>query len=211
MNHTNKTILPHTLLLLVCTCIFILVWGCANTKETTKEHAAPKDNTKNKETTLAVKYDYGYSAEKRKIQGYVIGEGEDVILIIATIHGDESSGTPLVDELKKYLADKPNLLQGRKVVIMNNVNPDGMIRERRENARGIDINHDFSSQNPQPETKAIQQTIKFFKPDRIISIRQLNSIDYDGPAAERLAEHLRQNCDLRIKRWGTRAIASKFE
>ncbi|MBW8036697.1 MAG: murein peptide amidase A, partial [Planctomycetes bacterium] len=45
----------------------------------------------------------GRSVEGRDIACGVYGDGHDVVLIIATIHGDENAGTPIVVRLKREL------------------------------------------------------------------------------------------------------------
>jgi len=189
---------------LICTAALSGLWGCAESKDKMANIAAPVGvSTEKKQEQFVTAYHFGKSAEGRVIKGTVIGNGENVTLLIASIHGDESAGTSLVQKLETHLGRNPELMRGRKAVIISSVNPDGVIRGTRENANRVDINHDFSSDQPQPETLSIMQAIKYFSPDRIISIRQLGGIDFDGPGSEDLAGHLRQQCDLRIRRWGT--------
>jgi hypothetical protein len=149
-------------------------------------------------------YRFGYSVERQPIRGPVFGDGNNVntTMIIASIHGDEAAGTPLVEEFGEYLRKNPRLWEGQRIVLMPNVNPDAVRKGVQNNARNIDINHDFFNKNPQPETKAIIAAIEKFSPDRIISIRQLGAIDYDGPGAKEIAEKITYWMQLPIKRWG---------
>jgi hypothetical protein len=80
-------------------------------------------------------YTAGVSVENRPIECLILGKGADVTLIIATIHGDEPVGTPLVRHLAQYLRQHPKLLVGRTVVLMPAANPDGMARNSRYNVR----------------------------------------------------------------------------
>ncbi len=155
------------------------------------------------------------------VQGYplmcqVIGQGPDVTLILATIHGSEPAGTPLVRRLARYLQEYPDLLNRRTVVLLPVANPDGMARDNRYNARGVDLNRNFEAANrivdahsgrtalSEPETRAIRQLILDYKPDRIVSIHQpLSCIDYDGPAGP-LASRMAEYCDLPVKKLGAR-------
>ena len=43
----------------------------------------------------------GFSVEGRPIPYQVLGHGRDTILIIATIHGNEEAGTPLLHKIEK--------------------------------------------------------------------------------------------------------------
>jgi len=146
----------------------------------------------------------------------VLGQGQDVAFILATIHGDEPAGTPLVRRLAEYLQQRPNLLRGRNVVLLPVANPDGMAMGTRSNARGVDLNRNFRTANrvnsPQfglralseSEAQAIDKVIRQHAPDRIVSIHQpLTCIDYDGPAAA-LAGRMAQYCDLPVRKLGAR-------
>jgi protein MpaA len=159
----------------------------------------------------------GKSVQGRAIMCTVLGQGQDVTLILATIHGNEPAGTPLVQRLEDYLQSKPSILAGRKVVIMPVANPDGMANNTRYNARGVDLNRNFAAGNwhnsvqnghsplSEPEAVAIASVIKQYSPDRIISLHQpLACIDYDGPGSE-LAKHLAQHCDLGIRKLGAQS------
>jgi len=172
----------------------------------------------------------GTSVENRPIECFVVGQGWDVTFILATIHGDEPAGTPLVRQMAEHLAGHPNLLQGRKVVLLPLANPDGMARNTRLNARGVDLNRNFSATNrtnstlhglvglSEPEARIIEQLIRQYAPDRIISIHQLTDtgpealsnrvpkgcIDYDGPA-KALANRMAEYCDLPVEKLGVRS------
>ena len=153
----------------------------------------------------------GTSIENRQSECLVLGKGEDVVLIIASIHGNENGGTPLVLQLIEYLHQHQNLLRGRKVVFLPVANPDGVFYNCRFNARGVDLNRNFSSVNRQnssrfghtalsePEARIIYQLIRQHNPNRIVNIHQgFECIDYDGPGkavAERMAEY----CSLSVK------------
>jgi len=158
----------------------------------------------------------GTSIQQRPIMCLVLGNGSDVTLIMATIHGNEAAGTPLVRSLSWYLRQRPEMLAGRKVVLMAVANPDGMANNSRYNAKGIDLNRNFEARNrvnskqtgltalSEPEARTIKQVIQQYKPDRIVTIHQpLNCIDYDGPA-RMLAERMGQYCALPVKKLGAR-------
>ena len=158
----------------------------------------------------------GTSVEGRPIMCLVLGQGPDVALIMATIHGNEPAGTPLVRQLSVYLRQHPEMLSGRRVVLLRVANPDGLAHNSRYNIHGVDLNRNFEAANrlnsrqfgltalSEPESRAIRQVILQYKPDRIVSIHQpLNCIDYDGPA-QALAESMGRHCDLPVKKLGAR-------
>jgi len=171
----------------------------------------------------------GTSVEKRSIEYLVLGHGWNVTFVIAAIHGNEPAGKKLVMELAHYLQNHPDLLKGRKAVLLPVANPDGIACNRRHNARGVDLNRNFPAENrrnnkrsgrtslSEPEARIIHQLIDKYNPDRIVSIHQLISnapgslahqtplgrIDYDGPAKE-IAERMTQYCQLTVRKIGAR-------
>lgn len=158
----------------------------------------------------------GRSIDGRPIECAAVGEGGDVLLIIASIHGDETGGTPLIRRLIKVLEARRDLVRSRRVIVIPEANPDGMARRSRCNARGIDLNRNFDTPNwsagrragevpfSEPETRAIARVIRTFRPDRIISIHEpLACIDYDGPG-EAMAMRIAEYSDLPVRKLGGR-------
>ena len=158
----------------------------------------------------------GTSAQNRPILYTVLGRGQDVTLILATIHGNEPAGTSLVRRLAEHLKQNPHLLEGRTVVLLPVANPDGLAYNNHLNANGVDLNRNFATANrissigfgrtalSEPETRAIYQLIQQYNPDRIVSIHQpLGCIDYDGPGLA-LATRMVQYCNLPLKKLGAK-------
>ncbi len=163
---------------------------------------------------LIQQYVVGESNERRPIECLVFGEGEDGILVMATIHGDEIAGTLLVRQLERHLRAHPKLLAGRRVMLLPVVNPDGRERNSRYNANGVDLNRNFKTVNRQnsrrhgffalsePETRAIVRAIRQCDPNRVITLHQpLACIDYDGPGRD-LAQHIATCCNLPVRKLG---------
>ncbi|MEA3224588.1 MAG: DUF2817 domain-containing protein [Planctomycetota bacterium] len=162
----------------------------------------------------------GASVHRRPIMCLALGQGADVTFIMATIHGDEPAGTPLVRRLATHLRQYPDILNGRKVVLLRLANPDGLAHKSRYNAHGVDLNRNFEAANrlnsaqygmtalSEPEARAIRKIILDYRPDRIVSVHQRapnrpGCIDYDGPASE-LAKHMADHCDLPVIRLGSK-------
>ncbi len=158
----------------------------------------------------------GKSIENRPIVYSVLGQGTDVIFILAAIHGNERAGIPLVHRLDRYLQQNPQLLERRRVVLLPISNPDGVARNSRYNASGVDLNRNFATANrinssrfgrrplSEPETRVIEQLIRQYAPDRIVSIHQpLACIDYDGPSRA-LANRMARYCNLPPKKIGAK-------
>jgi len=164
--------------------------------------------------TSVLGHDIGYQ---------VLGDGPETVMFIATVHGNEWAGTPLLVQLRRRLMDDETLLGDNRVVLVPMANPDGHRRKRRWNKRGVDLNRNFPAPNwkkrkrtgtqplSEPETRALVKLIKRFTPTRIITIHQpLRQIDYDGPGkalAKRMAKRQPNigGKKLRVKRLGGRA------
>jgi len=156
----------------------------------------------------------GASVENRPVECLVLGEGDDVTLFLATIHGNETAGTPLLWRLADHLLCRPHLLEGRTVVILPEANPDGVARKSRRNANGVDINRNFPAANrvdrkwsgpaplSEPEAAVIHDLIRRHAPRCIVTIHQpLACIDYDGPG-EALAARMAGLCGLPVRKLG---------
>ena len=158
----------------------------------------------------------GWSVQRRPVLLEVLGQGQDVTLVLAGIHGDEAAGTALVRHLGDYLDRHRHLLEGKKVVLLPVANPDGKARRTRQNAHGVDLNRNFPSDNrvaspesgrtglSEPETMVIYRIIREYRPDRIVSVHQpLGCVDYDGPA-EDMAQRMAEACGLPLKKLGAK-------
>lgn len=158
------------------------------------------------------RFDAGQSVEGRPIEVISIGSGREVVLLVASIHGDETAGTPLLEHLAGVLVADPELLRGRRVVLVPRANPDGLARGSRGNSEAVDLNRDFPAGNrdarsapPQPETRALMDLILDLQPARIVSIHQpLGCIDWDGPA-EGLARAMAAHGTLKARKLGARS------
>jgi murein peptide amidase A len=147
----------------------------------------------------------GFSVEGRPIMGYWLGSGPEVVLYFGAFHGDEPESFSVLNEFLNYLRSHPELLEGRTAVIVPAVNPDGLSRLERRNARGVDLNRNYPTSNwtsegkgtdywggkepaSEPETKIVMDLMARFQPDRIVSIHcPYKCVNFDGPA-ERLAK-----------------------
>lgn len=160
----------------------------------------------------------GHSVEGRAIEYSVHGYGPRVILFMASIHGSEGAGTPLLQRFQQSLAKNPAALRGHTVLIMPVANPDGLQRGDRLNTHGVDLNRNFAADNrrdsgrfgltplSEPESRAIAALIEKHQPQLVVSIHQpLECIDWDGPPeTEALANRLAGSCGLPVKKLGAR-------
>lgn len=202
------TRIPTTVLLLL---LAPLTWHCAAPREDPPERpAAPAAAAPTAETIIA-----GRSVLGADIRCRVLGSGPDTVLILATIHGNEGLGSILVEQVARHLLHDPELLAGRRVLLVPVANPDGLRRGTRGNARQVDLNRNFPASNfrpgrggpralSEPEAKAVHHLIVKYRPQRVVSIHQpLALVDFDGPGAE-LAQTMSRSCRLQTRRLGGR-------
>lgn len=158
----------------------------------------------------------GDSVEGRPIEALEVGNGPVVYLALATIHGSEPAGTPLLLRLAEEVAAKPALAEGKTVVLVPVVNPDGFALKKRGNARGVDLNRNFPAGNFQastrhgdtalsePESRVLKSLLRERRPARIVSLHQpLSCVDYDGPGAH-LAAAMAAGGPLPVRKLGSR-------
>lgn len=149
---------------------------------------------------------YGTSEENHNIYYWQNADSGATTLIFGAFHGDEQAGFHLVKQLADTLIAYPDRLH-KRVVLVPVLNPDGLLNRTRVNARGVDINRNFPTDDwspayskkryypgPEPgseqETRLAMQMIEEFKPKQIISIHAaLEMNNYNGPARD-LAELL---------------------
>ncbi|AQT69663.1 Gamma-D-glutamyl-L-diamino acid endopeptidase 1 [Anaerohalosphaera lusitana] len=158
----------------------------------------------------------GKSVQGRPIECLSMGNGERTVLVMATIHGDEFAGTPLVRKMIDHLNKNPQKLARLRVVVMPMANPDGYALGQRYNANGVDLNRNFEAENrvnnevngprglSEPESRVIRDIIRSYRPERIITLHQpLECVDYDGPAGD-VAYAMARCCDLPLNKLGSR-------
>ncbi|MBN8866246.1 MAG: DUF2817 domain-containing protein [Solirubrobacterales bacterium] len=64
------------------------------------------------------------------------------VLVVGSIHGDERQGMRVVSSLRQRLAGRRGP-KGIGLWTIRTVNPDGIARRQRQNARGVDLNRNF--------------------------------------------------------------------
>lgn len=158
----------------------------------------------------AIGEELGRSNEGRRLFFYRLGEGPETIWLLSAFHGDEPESEEVLKRFWQELLTQQERLRGKRLIVMTAVNPDGLAKGERVNARGVDLNRNFPAKNwtsdhpgtrywggpgpaSEPETQALLELFERFRPHRIVSIHTpLHNVNYDGPArdlAEEMAGH----------------------
>ncbi len=184
----------------------------------------------------------GHSVQGRSLVYADFGDpaAKNTTLILSAVHGDEITPVYVGLQTIQWLKDHAAELRGTRVIIAPLVNPDGFFARprKRVNARGVDVNRNFSTRdwhsharvawqkkfksdprrNPglaarsEPETLFQEDLIHQFKPQKVMSIHApLNFMDYDGPTALSLAKFPSEYVRVCLKlRSRLRAITSGY-
>lgn len=149
----------------------------------------------------------GTSAEGRPITAYRAGEkGKPVVMVVATMHGEENFG--------QYVAR--GLLEGRKIKgvdlwVVPVLNPDGLAKDRRWIAGGVDLNRNFphrwiprANSGPRPasgqETRVIMTFLNRVKPRYLVSWHQpLIGVDSYAVKDRGLMNRLSDGLDIEVR------------
>jgi len=161
----------------------------------------------------------GRSVEEREIRALVVGRAESAAIIFGAFHGDEPESAELAFRFAEYLWRNPEDARGRRVVIVPEVNPDGLASRKRTNANGVDINRNVAVSNwmprgrktrsfggelpsSEPESRVVLRLMQRYRPEVVVSIHSIRSgrqcVNYDGPAKE-LAERMSKLCGYPAK------------
>ena len=102
-----------------------------------------------------------------------------VLYAIARQHGSEAAGTEALLAIAQHFVNtngeaELNLLRRCTLVFVPMANPDGAVRNGRDNAGGTDLNRDWINV-AQPETKAIEASLRTWRPSAFLDLHELPS------------------------------------
>jgi hypothetical protein len=141
----------------------------------------------------------GYSHQGRPINAYYFGGGAISIVYTGAIHGSEISSRDLMHQWIDYLeANARSIPSDKTVVVVPQINPDGVASGSRVNARNVDLNRNFATSDWQkdvttvdsqpfpggggempmsePETQAIAALIQQLRPALVLSYHSIGGL-----------------------------------
>jgi hypothetical protein len=88
----------------------------------------------------------GHSQRGRAINVYVFGSGTRTIVFTGAIHGSEVSTKLLMERWIQELETNARSIPGdKRIVVIPQINPDGVSAGTRTNARNVDLNRNFAT------------------------------------------------------------------
>lgn len=185
--------------------MLLLCWSLPSFAQSQLPDAPARDGKRNvivtstaKTKSITPKYlTLGKTVQGRDITAIIYGSGAKRVLIFGGIHGDEQHTTVLARALAVNINSEtlpPNLT----LVLVPDVNPDGLMASKRVNANGVDINRNFPSKSwrpeyteqrhypgikpsSEPETRAVLSLLESYPPHLVITLHAaLGCVNWDG-------------------------------
>jgi protein MpaA len=149
----------------------------------------------------------GTSVRGRAIRAYHLGDPDARVtaVVLGAMHGNERAGIRVVRALRRGAP-----VAGVDLWVIPTINPDGVARDTRGNARGVDLNRNFghhwapltgstySGPRPwsEPESRALRRFLDDVRPRLMVSFHQpLHGV---GHSSERPAFQRRLSRGLRL-------------
>lgn len=156
---------------------------------------------------------YGTSVQGRALVAYHFGSSGPVTMYVGAIHGNESSSMGILQSWINELEANPSRIGNRQIVIIPNINPDGIAAGTRANAHKVNLNRNFPTSNwvsdikdtdgshkggggssplSEPEAKALADITSRYRPRLLVSYHAIGSLvvgDPGGYSAGKAAQY----------------------
>ena len=139
----------------------------------------------------------GRSVEGRPIRAFRIGNprASRRLLVVGCIHGNECAGMRVTQQLVNLA--RPIAFD---LWVVQNLNPDGLARITRANARGVDLNRDFLAAT-QRETRIARKLILRLRPDVTIWFHQPQAVVRAWGPSRAVARRYARLAGVRYRSW----------
>jgi protein MpaA len=138
---------------------------------------------------------FGHSVQGRDLVVNRIGPAaaQHTVLVVGVVHGDEAAGRAIALDLLDSTVPA-----GTQLLVVQNLNPDGVAAGTRQNAHRVDLNRNFHydwapigrpgdqqysgpSPESEPETRAVSDLIRRVRPDITVWFHQpVGIVDESG-------------------------------
>ena len=129
---------------------------------------------------------FGYSTAGRPITGYVVGSGEQTILLFSAIHANEKGTVTLLNNLVAEIKATPeSVAKNKRLIIIPLLNPDGYYKRKDKlNANRVNLNLNFASNDwrkyaygyfagsvpfSEKESQLIRQVVEEYQPELMLA------------------------------------------
>ena len=183
----------------------LLFFNASATAQTPRPNAQPHETRRDSSAPLRKEVKFitpkyltlGKTVRGRDITAIIYGTGARRVVVLGGIHGDEQHTTVLARSLAVNINQEtlpPNLT----LIIVPDVNPDGLMLSTRVNANGVDINRNFPSKtwrpeyteqrhypgtkpSSEPETRAVLSLLEQYPPHLVVTLHAaLGCVNWDG-------------------------------
>lgn len=145
---------------------------------------------------------YGTSIQGRALTAYVFGSAGPVTMYTGAIHGNESSSGGLMQTWVEEIENNPQRIEGRRIVVVPVINPDGVAANTRTNSRSVNLSRNFPTDNWQkdiddtdghhkggggskplsePESRALADLTRQYRPRLLLSFHAIGSLVVGDP------------------------------
>jgi protein MpaA len=143
---------------------------------------------------------WGRSVDGREVWGTLtVPHAESgKLLVVGGVHGDEASSVEAVVALVRRL--RAGEIEAGPLVVVPALNPDGLARGAKNNARDVDLNRNFGARNwrpehmpgyfpgagplSEPETQLLAELVEAHAVRGVVAVHApFACVNYDGPAA----------------------------
>jgi len=156
---------------------------------------------------------YGTSLQGRPLNAYIFGSAGPVTMYAGAIHGNEASSNGLMKAWIEELENNPSKIGNRRIVVIPNINPDGLAANTRNNSRDVNLSRNFPTDNwtkdindtdghnkggggtkplSEPEAKALAAITQQYRPRLLLSFHAIGSLvvgDLGGYSASYAAKY----------------------